>query len=67
MLASGLATTQTIVAAARFGSSLLFGLLWVNIGRGPAVLVLAAALLLAIPFGWHLLRDAGAPVEEVVA
>ena len=67
LLARGLATTQTVVAAARFGSSLVFGLLWVNLGRGPAVLVLAGLLALAIPFAWHLLRHVGAPAGEVVA
>jgi len=67
LLARGLATTQTVVAAARFGSSLVFGMLWVNLGRGPAVLVLASLLALAIPFAWHLLRHVGVPAGEVVA
>jgi MFS family permease len=40
--ASGIATTQTVVAAARFASSLGFGLLWVSIGRGQAVYAVAA-------------------------
>jgi MFS family permease len=54
--ASGIATAQTVVAVARFGSSVGFGLLWVWLGRGPAVLVVAAALTAAVPLAWWLLR-----------
>jgi MFS family permease len=54
--ASGIATVQTVVATARFASSLGFGLLWVWLGRGPAVYAAAAALTLAVPFSWWLLR-----------
>ena len=41
---------------ARFVSSLAFGVLWTVTGRGPAVLVFAVLLLLAIPVAWWLLR-----------
>ncbi|HEX6056273.1 MAG TPA: MFS transporter [Intrasporangium sp.] len=54
--ATGIATTQTVVAAARFGCALGFGLLWVNVGRTNAVLAFAVALMLALPLAWHLLR-----------
>jgi MFS family permease len=54
--ASGIATVQTVVATARFASSLGFGALWVWLGRGPAVYAVAAALVLAVPLAWWLLR-----------
>jgi MFS family permease len=60
--ASGIATAQTVVATARFASSLAFGLLWTLIGQRSAVLVVAAALALAIPIAWWLLRDTESPV-----
>ncbi len=51
----GIATTQTVVAVARFASSLIFGALWTAIGRGHAVMVFAAALVVVIPLaGWLL-------------
>jgi MFS family permease len=53
---SGLAAAQTVVVLARFASSLLFGALWVGLGRQPALLVVAAALTGAIPVAWLLLR-----------
>jgi len=46
---SGIATAQTVVAAARFASSLGFGLLWVSLGRSGALWVVAAALTVALP------------------
>lgn len=46
--ASGIATAQTAVAAARFVSSLVFGLLWVNVGSSTALWVVGGALLLAL-------------------
>ena len=48
--ASGIATVQTVVATARFASSLGFGLLWVWLGRGPALYALAAALAVSVPW-----------------
>lgn len=54
--AVGIATTQTVVAVARFASSLLFGVLWASLGRGPAVYAFAVLLLLAIPVAWWLLK-----------
>jgi MFS family permease len=64
--ATGIATTQTVVAVARFASSLLFGVLWATLGRGPAVYAYAAMLVLAIPAAWWLLRSLR-PVEAVDA
>jgi MFS family permease len=63
--ASGIATAQTVVAAARFASSLGFGLLWVSIGRGQAVYAVAAALVLAVPVAWWLLRGLEAETADV--
>jgi MFS family permease len=57
--AVGIATTQTVVAVSRFASSLLFGVLWATLGRGPAVYAYAALLLAAIPLAWWLLRSLG--------
>lgn len=54
--AVGIATTQTVVAVARFASSVLFGLLWTTLGRGPAVYAYAVLLLLTVPVAWWLLR-----------
>ncbi|GAA1882526.1 MFS transporter [Lapillicoccus jejuensis] len=50
-----IATTQTVTALGRFVSSLLFGVLWAGVGRGPAVLGFAAALAVAVPVAWWLL------------
>ena len=55
--AVGIATAQTVVSLARFGSSLVFGLLWTVTGRGGAVLCFGVALALAMPVAWWLLRD----------
>ena len=65
----GIATSQTVVSLARFGSSLVFGLLWTFTGRSGAVLCFAVALAVAVPVAWWLLRgvvpnapaDAGSP------
>lgn len=63
--ASGIATTQTVVAAARFASSVGFGSLWLWLGRGPAVYAVAAALVVAVPLAWWLLRDVEGPAPVV--
>jgi MFS family permease len=55
--ASGIATTQTVVALARFASSLGFGALWVTWGRDTAVYAVGAALLLALPCVWMIVRS----------
>jgi MFS family permease len=55
--AVGIATTQTVVAVARFASSLAFGALWTAVGRTEAVLVFAALLLVAIPIAGRLLSN----------
>lgn len=47
--ASGIATAQTVVAAARFFSSLGFGLLWITTGRSSALWIVAVALLVLLP------------------
>jgi MFS family permease len=53
---TGIASAQTVVALARFASSLLFGALWVGLGRQEALVVVAVALVAAIPVGAWLLR-----------
>jgi hypothetical protein len=54
--ASGIATSQTVVAAARFVSSLAFGLLWVGLGIATALWVFAALLAAALLPALLLLR-----------
>jgi len=63
--ASGIATTQTVVAAARFASSIGFGSLWLWLGRGPAVYAVAAALVVAVPLAWWLLRGVERPAADL--
>jgi MFS family permease len=53
---SGIAAAQTVVALARFASSVAFGSLWIIVGRGPALLVVAALLAAAVPVAYRLLR-----------
>jgi MFS family permease len=61
---SGIAAAQTVVAVARFASSLMFGSLWVTVGRGPGLLLVGAALAAAIPLAAWLLR--GVEVDREV-
>jgi MFS family permease len=65
--ASGIATTQTVVAAARFASSVGFGSLWLWLGRGPAVYAVAAALVVAVPLAWWLLRGVERPTPDLAS
>lgn len=65
--ASGIATTQTVVAAARFASSVGFGSLWLWLGRGPAVYAVAAALVVAVPLAWWLLRGVERPTPALAS
>jgi MFS family permease len=58
--ATGIAAAQTVVAVSRLFASTGFGFLWFFAGRETAMLVVAGALALAIPFGIILLRGAGA-------
>jgi MFS family permease len=58
---TGIAAAQTVVALSRFGASLGFGLLWAFMGRGSALLLVAALLAAAIPVAAWLLR--GIPRE----
>jgi hypothetical protein len=53
---SGIATAQTIVAAARFASSLLFGLMWPQLGRLDALWIMTGSLAIAIPIAALLFR-----------
>jgi MFS family permease len=54
--ASGIAAAQTVVAVSRLIASTGFGFLWFFAGRGPAMVIVAAALIVAIPVGAFLLR-----------
>ncbi|MFC3501986.1 MFS transporter [Micromonospora krabiensis] len=62
---SGIAAAQTVVALARFASSVLFGLLWTLSGPRPALLLFGALLLGIVPLAAWLLR--GAETREVPA
>ena len=53
---SGIATAQTAVAAARFASSLGFGLMWVELGRTKAIWLVTALLAVAIPVAALMMR-----------
>ena len=65
--ASGIATVQTIVAVARFASSIGFGLLWTTAGRGPAVYLMAGMLVVAVAVSWWVLRPVEVPRSAVAA
>ena len=54
--ATGIAAAQTVVAVSRLVASTGFGFLWFFAGRGPAMLIVAIALAVAIPIGAFLLR-----------
>ena len=56
---SGIATAQTVVAAARFVASIGFGFLWTQVGREDALLVAVALLALAVPAGALVLNGVG--------
>jgi MFS family permease len=60
---SGIAAAQTVVALARFASSLAFGSLWITVGRAHALLVVAAVLAAAVPVAWWLLRPSDRPAS----
>jgi MFS family permease len=53
---TAIAAAQTAVVLARFGSSLAFGALWISLGRGEALWLVAGLLALAIPTAAVLLR-----------
>ena len=57
--ASGIAAAQTVVAVARFGASVGFGVLWQFTEQRTALLVVAAGLLVAIPIAGVLLAGNG--------
>ena len=64
---SGIATAQTIVAAARFVSSIMFGLLWTELGRVNALSIITLGLVVVIPIAALLLRGVDPPVAEAAA
>ncbi len=63
---SAIATTQSVVAGARLFASLGFGWLWLQVGRESAVLTVAAALAVALPLAWALVRRVR-PLEAATA
>ena len=54
--ASGISAAQTVVATARFGASVGFGVMWQFQGLTTALVVITIGLLLAIPLAAWLLR-----------
>jgi hypothetical protein len=54
--ASGISAAQTVVALARFGASVGFGVLWQFVGLSTALLVTSLGLMLAIGVAGVLLR-----------
>jgi MFS family permease len=54
--ASGISAAQTVVALARFGASVGFGLLWQFTGLSTAMVVMSIGLVMAIPVAAWLLR-----------
>ncbi|WP_319460317.1 MFS transporter [Micromonospora sp. RTP1Z1] len=58
---SGIAAAQTMVVLARFGASVLFGLLWSVQGPRQALLLFAALLAGAVPVAAWLLRGIDRP------
>ncbi len=54
--ASGIAAAQTVVAVARFVSSVGFGLMWQLAGRSEALLVMGVALVVALTVATWLLQ-----------
>jgi MFS family permease len=55
---SGIAAAQTVVAVARFASSVAFGSLWVTLGPSAGLLLVAVLLTAAVPVAAWLLRPA---------
>lgn len=54
--AAAIGTAQTVVAVSRMISAAAFGFLWYGLGRGPAMLLMAAALAVAVPACFVALR-----------
>ena len=54
--ASGISAAQTVVATARFGASVAFGVMWQFQGLTTALVVMTIGLLIAIPLAGWLLR-----------
>lgn len=54
--ASGIASAQTVVALARMASSAGFGVLWFLFGPQVALMLVAGALLVALPFALSAVR-----------
>jgi len=64
--ASGISAAQTVVALARFGASIGFGLLWQFAGLSIALLVISLGLVVAIPVaGWLLHVRTTRPQDEI--
>lgn len=61
---TGIAAAQTVVALARFTSSVGFGSLWLLLGPQRALLLVAALLAAVLPVAFWLLRAADRPMTE---
>jgi len=55
--ATAIGTAQTVVAVARMVATAAFGVLWFAVGRGPAVLTVAAVRTVAVPLALWAVRD----------
>jgi MFS family permease len=64
---SGIAAAQTVVALARFASSVMFGLLWALQGPGKSLVLFAVLLVAAIPLCAWLLRGIDRSQAQEVA
>nr|WP_205861432.1 MFS transporter [Planosporangium flavigriseum] len=64
---SGIAAAQTVVAVARFASSVAFGGLWAVAGPQQALLLMAVLLAVAVPVAAWLLHGADEPASGEVA
>ncbi|WP_372593088.1 MFS transporter [Actinotalea sp.] len=63
---TAIGTAQTVVAVARMVSAAGFGFLWYGLGRAPAMLVVAGALAIALPFAYRAVRglDTAPPPDD---
>lgn len=61
--AAAIGTAQTVQAVARMVASAAFGALWFTVGRGPAILTVAAVLVVALPVCWALVR----PIDRLTS
>jgi MFS family permease len=64
---SGIATAQTVAAAAQFAASVMFGVMWTQFGRMDAIRLVAGMLALMIPIAALVMRGVGSAADRTVA